>query len=269
MLRVLIHEDRCDPRYNLAIDESLLITHYLGITKGSTLRIWRNLNSVVLGYFSRLEDEVNIRYLRRLNPIVVRRFTGGGSVYHDLGNLNYTIVTELPSNSRPIDYIYKYLLKGLIGVLKELSLNVEVVNLSDVLVNDRKVSGNAGTFKNNYALLHGTLLISTDASLINELFKVPWDRVRKYGIDPRKYRVTNLRRVLGRYVSEYLIRELIIKNYSSLLRDTYVITNRLSSEESEIANILYNLKYSRDSWNLSRVYDRGLISELIRCTYRR
>lgn len=269
LIRVVTYEDRCDPRFNLAVDEAIFIAHYLEVISGSTLRFWRNINSVVLGYFSRLEEEVNEDYLRVINPIIVRRFTGGGSVYHDLGNLNYTVVTKLPKNSKPLDFIYGYLLKGITHTLNDLGLNTEVVNLSDVLVEGRKVSGNAATFKDGYALLHGTLLITTKPEVISNLFLIPWDKVCKYNIDIRKYLVTNLEKILKNSISEAMVRSLIAKNYSYILKDPRIVYSTLSSEEMELANVLYNVKYSKDSWNLRRSYDRSLLTRLIKVILRK
>ena len=269
MIRVVTYEDRCDPRFNLAVDEAIFIAHYLGVINDSTLRFWRNVNSVVLGYFSRIEEEVNEDYLRVINPIIVRRFTGGGSVYHDLGNLNYTVVTKLPKNSKPLDFIYGYLLKGITHTLNDLGFNTGVVNLSDVLVEGRKVSGNAATLKDGYALLHGTLLITTKPEVISNLFLIPWNKVRKYNIDIRKYLVTNLEKMLKNSISEAMVRSLIAKNYSYILRDPRIVYSTLSSEEMELANVLYNVKYSKDSWNLRRSYDRSLLTKLIKVILRK
>lgn len=252
-LRILFFEEPDNPYYNMAFEEALFKARYYGVVD-DTLRIWRNRNAIVLGYFTRLDEEVNVELARSLGSAIVRRFTGGGAVYHDMGNLNYTIVVKVPNtNMGPLDYIYGHLLYGMLRALKLLGVEPIIENTNDIIVHGRKVSGNASSFRGTTYILHGTLLLYTSPELIKRLFKIPWRIVRKKRISLVKYNVTNLERILGRRIEFSEAAKAVIEGFRSLLKaDIYY--GKPSDIELEIANILYNLKYSRKEWNLYRRY---------------
>ncbi|MEM0188905.1 MAG: lipoate--protein ligase family protein, partial [Saccharolobus sp.] len=101
MLRVLFTEYPDNPYVNIGIDEALLIKG-----KGNILRIWRNNTSVILGILSKISDEVNLEFVEKYGIPLVRRISGGGTVFHDMGNINYTIIVDNNSEITGIDFLY-------------------------------------------------------------------------------------------------------------------------------------------------------------------
>lgn len=197
--RVLADPGDRDPRSNLALDEALA----RGVAP-LTLRFWRNDRSVVLGRFQRAMAEVDRAVSEALRIPVLRRFTGGGAVFHDSGNLNITVVGQL--GSAPLDApaglrlpaLYRVVLEPLAGVVAELGLPVERTD-RDLLVNGRKITGVAAWIGRDRALVHATLLIDADLDALERVLAGPgapgdirWERTRS-----RHMPVTSLMRELG------------------------------------------------------------------------
>jgi lipoate-protein ligase A len=197
--RVLGDPGDRDPRANLALDEAL--------ARGAaplTLRFWRNGRSVVLGRFQRAAAEVDLAVAEALRIPVLRRFTGGGAVFHDSGNLNITVVGHL--GSAPFDApaglrlpaLYRVVLDPLATVVAELGLAVERTD-RDLLVNGRKITGVAAWIGRDRALVHATLLIDADLDALERVLAGPgapgdirWERTRS-----RRVPVTSLNQELG------------------------------------------------------------------------
>ncbi len=240
-----------DPFFNVGFDEALLTSVLERRTDYPVLRIWRNDKSVILGALSSISSEVNMECIERNHIPLIRRITGGGTVYHDLGNINYTIVIDKGLHDRSsligVDYLYDRLLKGVIKALRNLGIdNIRIANRSDIVVKGYKVSGNASTMKKNVYLLHGTLLVDADLKLLGECLIIPPRNVRK-NIDMVKYRVANLRDLYNNYLSYDKIIDSIIKGFSELLdrQPLYDIPSRLELEETRQ---LVAMKYKREDW---------------------
>jgi len=251
-LRVLLFEVPGNPYYNVAFDEALL--HVAVDSPEPILRIWRNSVSVVVGLFSNIDYEVNIPYVEANSIPVVRRFTGGGAVFHDLGNVNYTLVINKGlHDSDPlvgVDYLYKKLLKGLVDCLKILGArDVEVRNLTDVVVKGFKVSGNSGTIKGNVYLIHGTLLLSADLNKLYKSLIIPPKAIRLKGkVDPVKYRVRNLTEILGKDIGYSEVVKSLIESFSKLLsKEPYF--DLPTRDELRVSYLFYKHKYSVKEWN--------------------
>ena len=250
-LRVLLYETPHDPHMNLAFEEAFARARATGVV-GDTLRIWRNSNAVVIGYFQEAAIEVNMSVAEARGIRVVRRFTGGGAVYHDLGNLNFAIALRPRERGESaIDYLYSHVIKGVLNALKLLGAAPRLENVNDVVVGGRKVAGIAASTRWGGMFLHGCLLVSTDLGVLSEVLRVPKEKLRDKGVSEVKYRVANLEEVLGRRVDYYELVDAIVKGYEELLgAEAYF--DIPSREELEAAKILYEYKYSRDEWNLQR-----------------
>ncbi|MEM0460360.1 MAG: biotin/lipoate A/B protein ligase family protein [Thermofilaceae archaeon] len=248
-LRVLLYETPGDPFMNLAFEEALARARGAGLTP-DTLRIWRNARAVVIGYFQRAEEEVDLAEAERLKVSVVRRFTGGGAVYHDLGNVNYALAVGLPS-SDPEGYAYGYLLRGTLRALEKLGVGASVENVNDVVAAGRKVSGTAASFRWNCCFLHGTLLVDADLDALSRLLKPAVEKLSSRGISDVKRRVVNLSELLGVKPSYRRIVSALVEGFAELLGAEASFDLPLR-EELEAAELLYERKYRRVEWNLRR-----------------
>ncbi len=253
-LRLVTYEEPEDPYYNMAVEEAIPRGRGCGIVP-DTLRVWRNANAVVIGYFQRAEEEVNLDLASSIGAAVVRRFTGGGAVYHDLGNLNYAI--SLSSSGRPgkLDYVFKELMKAPVEALRSLGFGAEVENVNDVIVSGRKVSGTAATLSWGTTFFHGAMLVSTDLGRLASVLRVSPRKLIDKGVSSVKYRVTNLLDI--KPVSLDDIIRALAASFTAVIgaHDYYV--GLLTPEELEIANILYNEKYTKREWNYDRAPHRA------------
>lgn len=149
-----------NPFYNLALEQYLFEKKPYG---DIYIYLWQNDKTVVIGRHQNIYDEINLNYMHRNNIKAVRRTTGGGAVYHDMGNLNYSFIVD--SGGRDLD-ICRYILGS---VLSEYGIDFQMGGRNDIYVNENKISGTAQYSENGKLLYHGTLLVNSD---LNVLYKV-------------------------------------------------------------------------------------------------
>ncbi|MGC9071228.1 MAG: lipoate--protein ligase family protein [Acidilobus sp.] len=253
-LRLVTFEEPEDPYFNLAFEEAVPRARGCGLVP-DTLRVWRNANAVIIGYFQRAEEEVNLDVAGTIGASVVRRFTGGGAVYHDLGNLNYALSTSTDGEKGTLDFIFSQLIRGPIAALRALGLQAEVQNVNDVIVAGRKVSGTAATISWGSTFFHGAMLVSTDLSRLASVLKVSRKKLIDKGVSNVKYRVTNLSEIKPVGIDEII--HALASSFSTVLGHGGYYISLPTNEELEIANVLYNEKYVKREWNFSRAPHRA------------
>lgn len=148
-----------DACYNLAFEQYLL-EHK---TEGKWLMLWQNANTVVIGMNQNAAEEINADFVKAHNITVVRRMTGGGAVYHDLGNLNYSFITDTGDKS---SLSIEQFSRPVCRALESLGLKASVGGRNDIIVEGKKVSGVAQRIYKGRILHHGTLLFRSDADMI-------------------------------------------------------------------------------------------------------
>lgn len=194
-----------DPYYNLAIEEYLFNT-----ADDEIFMLWRNEPTVVIGKNQNAYAEINFEYLKANNIHVARRITGGGAVYHDLGNLNYTFISP-NRGSEGIDF--KYFTKPIIDALAQLGVEATLGGRNDLTVGERKFSGNAQHSNGEKVLHHGTLLFNSDLEVLNSVLIFNEEKYKTKAVKSNRSRVLNL--------SE-LIKNLSIDDFISLLTDILI-----------------------------------------------
>ncbi|WP_292319630.1 biotin/lipoate A/B protein ligase family protein [Caldisphaera sp.] len=252
-LRVIMFETPHDGYFNIAFEEALARAKGCNLID-DTLRFFRNKNAVIIGYFQKAEEEVNLDYLKKIDAQLIRRPTGGGAVYHDLGNLNYSIAV---SNNRskyisPVDYIFSELIKGPINALNSLGFDTKLENINDIVVNNRKVSGTAASTSWNALFFHGAMLLNTDMERLSSVLKISQKKLIDKGVSSVKYRVTNLFEINNNISVEDIIKA-FVNSYKELLSYDDVYYSIPNRKEIELANLLYDEKYSKEEWNFNRV----------------
>jgi lipoate-protein ligase A len=250
-LRVIFTETPENSRLNLAFEEAFYLSR-CNEWVDDTLRIWRNERAVVIGVFQKAEEEVDLEYARNNGIQIVRRFTGGGAVYHDLGNINFALSTKIHGDSkRGIDYLYEYLIFGAMEAMKLLGFSPKKENINDIVVEGRKVIGVAGSLKRDCAFLHGAMLYSTDLNILSRVLKVPLKKIQDKNIDSVKYRVSTLSQIKPELKVKDIISSLIA-GFSKILEAKGYYIDMPTEREIGLARKLYAEKYSSDSWNLER-----------------
>lgn len=156
--------------------------------EGEAFFVWRVDPTVIYGRNQVLENEVNLEYCREHRVDVVRRKSGGGCVYSDLGNIMLSYVSDRGSVSEVFD---RYM-TALADALRRLGVPAEKSGRNDVLVEGRKVSGNAFHQLPDRSIVHGTLLYSTDLEALTEAIKPPVEKLQRHGVESVRQRVMNL-----------------------------------------------------------------------------
>ena len=174
-----------DPYFNMAFDEYCL--EQLAIDE-PVFYLWQNRPSVIIGANQEVHTEVNLDYLKENNISLVRRVTGGGAVYHDLGNLNYTIVGCSEDLERDYPEYTRYMLEA----LQKLGVPATLSGRNDILVEGRKVSGFAKRVCKNRLMIHGTLMFNVDIDKLTQVLCPPATKLQSKGIASVRSRVANL-----------------------------------------------------------------------------
>ncbi|MBH0162563.1 lipoate--protein ligase [Fictibacillus sp. 26RED30] len=181
------NENITDPRVNLAIEEFAL--KHLDINE-TYLLFYINEPSIIIGKNQNTVEEINADYVRDEGIHVVRRLSGGGAVYHDLGNLNFSFITKDDGNSF---HNFKKFTDPVVKALKKLGVNAELSGRNDILADGKKISGNAQFSTKGRMFSHGTLLFDSEIENVVSALNVRMDKIESKGIKSIRSRVTNIR----------------------------------------------------------------------------
>lgn len=234
-----IDNERTDPYWNLALEEYLLTS-----SSQEFFILWQNKPSIIVGRNQNTISEINAEYVREHSIPVVRRLTGGGAVFHDLGNLNYTFIVN-DNGGTGIDF-EKYT-QPILDVLHGLSVNAELTGRNDLTIGGRKFSGNSQYRYRNRLLHHGTLLFSSSLSDISSALKVNPSKLEGKGVQSVRSRVTNISEHLKTPVTLAELKKMITSNIKSSHSEFEVYN--LSEQEITSINSLEKEKYSTWKWN--------------------
>ena len=231
-----------DPYYNMAFDEYCLES--LPIDE-PVFYLWQNRPAVIVGFNQEVNTEVNLDYLKANGIALVRRVTGGGAVYHDLGNLNYTIV----GRSEDLERDYPEYASLMMKALQALGVPATLSGRNDILVGERKVSGFAKRVCKNRLMVHGTLMYDVDLEILTKVLNPSVTKLQSKGIASVRSRVANL--------CEYLPEITDIHVFSKQLGEILSCNNtdtEYQLSEKELANIqrLRDDKFAKWEWNYGR-----------------
>jgi lipoate-protein ligase A len=255
----LLDEQDSDVYNNLAIDEAIAKTDLGAANTLNTIRFWKSSRSVVIGRFQCVHKEVNLDYCKDNNISIARRFTGGGAVFHDFGNLNFSL--RLHQSHDYVPRGLKELYEALIGRITE-SLNRLGIPArfdpvgSCIRIGEKKISGTAGWIKQGVSFIHGTLLIDADLKILQRSLSPPdhqqvflRDRTRIRCMESKHDSVTNIN---AEHKGDICVDEIKASIMESLqdLSGATILKKPLTRLEKDTAQALYESQYSLPSWNL-------------------
>lgn len=226
-----------DPWWNLAVEEYLLDRVE---QNECILYLWQNQNTVVIGKNQNPWKECRTELLEKEGGKLARRLSGGGAVFHDLGNLNFTFILNREN------YNLEKQVKVILSAVNSLGIAAEMSGRNDLTVEGRKFSGNAFCFRKNNAYHHGTILISADMSKLSRYLQVPQEKMRSKGVESVRSRVVNLDQyVPGLTVNE--VSKALIDAFADIYQNDPVILFSVDNMEHDSLQKLYE-KYSSWEW---------------------
>ena len=228
-----------DPAYNLAFEEYILENY----TTGTVLILWQNDKAVIVGRNQNAEEEINRKFVEEHGIRVIRRTSGGGAVYHDLGNVNYSYITDAAATKE--ESIQPFLHR-IIESLKLLGIEAESSGRNDILASGYKVSGTAQRLRRQRILHHGTLLFDVNIENMAEALRVDAEKYKSKSAKSVRSRVTNIRRLLP----EDMTVEGFLGQLRTQLSDGFV-KSTLSPEEVQKVTELKKEKYDTWEWTFA------------------
>lgn len=234
--------NRCtDPYWNLALEEYFLKNSPV---TGDLLILWRNCPTVVIGRNQNTATEINHPYIAANHINVVRRLSGGGAVYHDLGNLNFTFIT----NTTGKRHNFAHFTLPIIKALATCGITAEFTGRNDLTIAGQKFSGNAQYIYHNRLLHHGTLLFDTNLAVLQQALAGPGAKHAGSGVQSVPSRVTTIFRHLPKPINsvefEDILRKIIFAN-AGIPYNSY----ELSAADNAAIEDLIKSRYQTSNWN--------------------
>lgn len=238
---IYIRNDDNRPQFNLALEQYVFdsLNQFDEI-----FLLWINEPSIIVGKNQNTIQEINLDYVKENNINVVRRLSGGGAVYHDYGNLNYTIISKSKETSA---FNFEAFSQPVIEVLAKLGVKAEFSGRNDITIDGQKFCGNAQYMKKGKVLHHGAMLFDTDLEVLGKALKVSKDKIESKGVKSVRSRVTNIK--------DHLKEDITVEDFKQLLLEHMFKENKEIEEykltEEDYANInkLMEERYATWEWN--------------------
>ena len=240
-MKYIINENN-NPRYNLALEEYVLKN-----LDGEYFFLWQNEPTIVIGKHQNTISEINLDYVEKKGIHVVRRMSGGGAVYHDLGNINFSFIQEKKDLA---DFDFSFFTRPIVDLLGELGIKAEFNSRNDLAIDGKKFSGNAQYIFKKKILHHGTLLFNSEMEELVNSLKVSKDKIESKGLKSIKSRVANIKGYIGedskiKEVSDFKVA--LFEHMKNRMEEfeEYVLTE---NDKKEIEK-LKKEKYDKWEWN--------------------
>lgn len=246
-----LETDSFDPAYNLAFEEYVLENR----REGDWLLLWQNERTVVIGLNQLAAAEVDEDYARKNGITVIRRATGGGAVYHDLGNLNYSFICDAPEDLSSLSLAA--FMEPVCLALRSLGVPAEVSGRNDVTVNGLKVSGTAQRLSGRRILHHGTLLFETDSDTMSAVLRPGRAKFESKAAKSVRSRVGQIKDFLPVEATLDSFRAELLAG----LTRSGLVREALSADELSEVSRLADVKYRSWDWTWGRAPDFGFRSE--------
>ena len=266
-----------DPGINLAIEEYVLRT--MDINEDSFLLFYINEPSIIIGKNQNTIEEIDTDFVEENEIKIVRRLSGGGAVYHDLGNLNYSFITKDDGESFRN---FKKFTEPVVDALAKMGVKAELIGRNDLLVEGRKISGNAQFATQGRMFSHGTLMFDTEIDTVVSALKVRKDKIESKGIKSIRSRVANISEFLEEPMTIEQFRQEILNSifggeenikYRELTEEDWGNIHELSKEryanwdwnygKSPKFNMQHSHRFPVGSIDVRLQVDKGIIKDVV------
>lgn len=243
-MKFISNNDITDPTLNLAMEEYVL----KNMPKDdSYFLFYVNRPSIIIGKNQNTIEEVNQPYIDEHGIDVVRRISGGGAVYHDTGNLNFSFVTDDDGNSF---HNFKKFTEPIVEALQSLGVDADMSGRNDIQVVSAKISGNAMVKVKDRMFSHGTLMLNSELNEVQNALKVNPAKIKSKGIKSVRSRVANISEFLDEPLDIDRFKEIILKTIFG--EATQVEEYILTDDDWKKIEQLSNEKYRTWEWNYGR-----------------
>jgi lipoate-protein ligase A len=238
---IFIRRPQIDPFFNVAAEEFLLKNR-----ADDLLMLWQNTPSVVVGKHQNVVAEVNLDFVRKNRIPVIRRISGGGTVYHDTGNINLSVITTVKKGNSPVDF--RKFTRPVLAFVQQFGLEASFEGKNNLVINGKKFSGNSAHVFKNRVLHHGTLLYQTDLRRLEQIMHPDNGAITDKSVKSIRATVENL--------SEHLKNppplSVFFHQLKNHLKNHYAVTEEteLTPEEQKAIEKLATEKYKSWQWNM-------------------
>lgn len=235
-----LETESTNPYFNLAFEQ--YVFDCLD-SKNEYFMLWQNDNAVIVGKHQNTFEEVNQKFINDNNVSVVRRLSGGGAVYHDLGNLNFTYITN---GGELAKFDFSHFCMPVVETLQELGVPAEIKGRNDMIIDGKKFSGNAQYSKKGRVMHHGTIMFDSNLDKVANALHVSQDKIESKGLKSVHSRVTNVRPYLK---NDMTLEEFKISLLEHINKKTPLSNFRITDEDKNRIKELQQNVYGKWEWN--------------------
>ncbi len=235
---VYLKHESSDSYFNFALEKYAM--EHLDIAD-EYFMFWRTTPTLMIGRYQNTLKEINIPYARKNNINIVRRITGGGTIYTDLNGWQFSFISKRPGK---LDFEFATFTEPILGALRSLGVDVKRSGRNDLVIGDRKFSGNAQYLRKDVALHHGSLLFDTDLKTLARALNVDNEKVVSKGIQSVRQRVTNIAEHITRKMTSEGFRDFMLLH---LLKDMDTYT--LTQDDINKVNQIKHAQFYTWEWN--------------------
>lgn len=246
---LIVKNNSNDPAFNLALEEALFEE-----SNDDVFMLWINAPAVIVGQNQVTEAEIDSDYTARNGIKVIRRMTGGGAVYHDLNNVNFTWIRR---NAKERFLDFKYFNLPVIETLKSFDINADTTGRNDITVDGKKISGGAQRLRRNDILHHGTLLFDTDIDVMTKALTPNVLKTESKGVTSVRARVGNLNQITGGRVTIEAVCQALLNDMAKKYLGE--IVDAKDTEYYQTALKLKKEKYDTWDWNFGSSADYDIV----------
>jgi len=238
MVTLCINQSNTDPYFNLAAEE-----YFLKNFQEDFFMVWRSKPSVVVGKHQNALAEINHEFVRENQIPVARRLSGGGTVFHDPGNVNFTFIRNVTNIS---EISFKVFTVPVIEALKKLGVDAYTTGRNDLLIDGKKISGNAEHVHKNRVLHHGTLLFDSQLDALKGSLKADFSRYEDKAVQSNRSEVTNIANYISKPISVEEFTNFLFAEISQSFSEIKIF--QTTQEDSQAILKLTTKKYQTWDW---------------------